>query len=127
MTDRIYSPAALCAVLCAILSCLLLLLPETAQACRRRTPATAQTGAYSPSGVAGGPTLAVVDAGLACTPSVLLVGGTNYVYATFSSLNNRALKLDGGTATIPYTAAADADGTYAFTGTTRSTTGRTTC
>lgn len=119
MTDRTHSPAALPAVLCAILSCLLLLLPETAQACRRRTPPTAQTGAYSPSGVAGGPTLAVVDAGLACTPSVLLVGGTNYVYASFSSLNNRALKLDGGTATIPYVASADPEGNYAFTGTTQ--------
>lgn len=122
MTDRfIPIPAALRGFIYALLSLLPLLLPEAAQACTRRTPPTAQTGAYSPQSFPAGTIVATVtDAGLACTPSTLLLIDSNYVYASFrSSVNGRKLKLDGGTATIPYTASAAPDGTFPFTGTTQ--------
>lgn len=99
---------------------LLALFALPANACTRTTSTTTHMGAYSPAAAASGTIPArQTPAGLACAPSTLSLLDRNYIRATFvSSTNSRKVKLEGGSATIAYTASADAAGTLPFTGTT---------
>ena len=87
-----------------------------ATACTATPTTTATLGtSYSPPAVRAGAVPALkAQAGLSCTPGLLILLGVNAVKAKFHSANGFKLKKTGGTATIDYAASADPAGTVAF-------------
>ncbi len=85
-----------------------------AQSCTVSGKVETTVGPYSPAAINAGKTPALASsAGIACTPTLLVVLGSNSVRATFSSAN--ALKLKNGAAQIAYTASADPAGKVPLT------------
>lgn len=84
-------------------------------ACVNNTPLSPDLGSYSGPAVKAGAVAAVsTNAGLNCPSAVVVLLGTNYLKAKFSSANNLTLIRQGGTESFAYTASAAPDGTYAF-------------
>ncbi|WEK00050.1 MAG: protein CsuE [Candidatus Sphingomonas phytovorans] len=93
----------------------LALLAAPALACTLSPNVTTTLGTYSPAAVKAGVVPGLqTRAGIVCPTSVLVLLGSNYIRAKFTSQNNFKLKLSGGTATANYIASADPAGTYRF-------------